>query len=60
MRVRKLGRWVGRLLTVAALGVGATVGVVSSVFADGSAASAEVVTAEPSSDDASPDTTTWE
>lgn len=34
MRVRKLGRWIGRLLTVAAFGAGAVLGVASLATAD--------------------------
>jgi len=34
MRARSLGRWVGRVLAVAAVGVGATLGVTSIVTAD--------------------------
>lgn len=34
MRPRSLGRWVGRILAVAAVGVGATLGVTTSVGAD--------------------------
>lgn len=59
MRVRKLGRWVGRLLTVAAFGAGATLGVVSSVAADDSGS--EGVPAEsPSESEVSPEDYTWD
>lgn len=61
MRARKLGRRVGRVVAIAALGVGMTAGAVSGIAAgevvsDDSEAPAEVLTGT----DASPDEYHWE
>ena len=59
MRVRELGRWVGRLLTVAVFGAGATLGLVSGVAADESG-SAGGPAESPSESEVSPEDYTWD
>ncbi len=60
MRARKLSRWLGRVVAVAAFSVAAMFGSAATVSASDAESDGGATQAEAASDDASPDTTSWE